>query len=233
MESAGPSPGGIGAGQGRGRRPTAVGFRRRGVLPPVTCGLACSRLLFFLQLLLGDAFRNSSPRARQGHPKAADAPHRRHRGTQPLMLLVNIAVLFFAGRPGASVGLERARQVLVHDQRCWVFLLTATYVVAFVALRNVLVLYSQFGGFTVSAAGLLLGLKQAAPEEEVRPNPQSQGLRYKYLPLVFLASSLVLTGVLEEGSPFFMALYGTLASWFYIRRFQRRRTRARWRRARA
>ena len=39
---------------------------------------------------------------------------------------------------------------------------------------------------------------------------------------MFLASSLVLTGVLEEGSPFFMALYGTLASWFYIRRFQRR-----------
>ena len=104
------------------------------------------------------------------------------------------------------MGLERARQVLVHDQRCWVFLLTATYVVAFVALRNDLVLYSQFGGFTVSAAGLLLGLKQAAPEEEVRPNPQSQGLRYKYLPLVFLASRSCSRASSRKAAPFYGAL---------------------------
>ena len=59
MESAGPSPGGIGARSGA----AVVGLRRSAFAavassPPVTRGLACALVFcFFLQLLLGDAFR--------------------------------------------------------------------------------------------------------------------------------------------------------------------------------
>ena len=226
MESAGPSPGGIGARAGA----AVVGLRRSAFAavassPPVTRGLACALCFcFFLQLLLGDAFRKQFALVpAKVIPKLWMLLTAAIVELNPLTLLVNLAVLFFAGGALEPLwGWKELVKFLCMINLAGFFLLTATYVVAFVALRNVLVLYSQFGGFTVSAAGLLLGLKQAAPEEEVRPNPQSQGLRYKYLPLVFLAFSLVLTGVLEEGSPFFMALYGTLASWFYIRRFQRR-----------
>jgi len=95
-----------------------------------------------------------------------------------------------------------------------------TYIFLYIAFTKVTLLYARLGGFGVSISGLLVGLKQALPEEELEF--KGVGIRFKYLPLIYLGTCLLLSGIFSDGSYFLMALYGTFFSWFYIRYYQRR-----------
>ncbi|KAL0029805.1 hypothetical protein WJX77_000962 [Trebouxia sp. C0004] len=81
-------------------------------------------------------------------------------------------------------------------------------------------LYTEICGFQGVFAGLLVGLKQIMPENDVTLVGYVK-FRAKHLPAIFIA--LTVTGALVLGTvlktvPF--VLFGTYASWFYLRFFQ-------------
>jgi len=190
---------------------------------PVTRGLACAILVgFVFQLALGDVFRKQFALVpAKVIPKFWMLETAALVEMNVLQLVVNLASLFFvASHLEPLWGWKEMAKFLAIVNFAGFALLMATYIFNFILARTVTVLYAQFGGFTVSVAGLFVGLKQALPDEELNLGVGSGfSLRYKNLPLLYLGVSLIVTGIFEDGSIFFMSLYGTLAAWFYIRKF--------------
>ena len=190
---------------------------------PLTKGLAGAMLVgFVLQLALGDLFRKQFALVpAKVIPKFWMVVSASVVELNFLQLLVNLAALFFVGNLLEPLwGLKEMVKFLVIINGLSFASVMVTYIFVYIFASMVTILYAQVGGFTVSVAGLLVGLKQALPEEELHLG--SLRIRFKNLPLLYLGLSLVLTGVFENGSFLLMALYGTLSGWFYIRKYQQR-----------
>ncbi|QDZ22863.1 hypothetical protein HOP50_09g54110 [Chloropicon primus] len=197
---------------------------------PLTRSLAGLVLIgFVLQLLVGDAFRNLFALVpAKVIPKLWMLITAGLVEVNPLQLLVNVGCLFFVGNLLEPLwGWKELAKFLVFVNALGFSLVMATYILIYIFARTVTVpsspmIFAQFGGFTTSVGGLFVGLKQALPEEELSAGPGYASLRFKNLPLVYLVLCLVVTGVFEDGSIFFMALYGILTAFIYLRKFHKR-----------
>jgi membrane associated rhomboid family serine protease len=190
---------------------------------PLTKGIAGAIVVgFVLQLALGDLFRKQFALVpAKVIPKFWMVVSASLVELNFLQLLVNLAALFFVGSLLEPLwGAKEMVKFLVIINGLSFACVMVTYIFVYIFAGLVTILYAQLGGFTASIAGLLVGLKQALPEEELHVG--SLRLRFKNLPLLYLGLSLVLTGVFENGSFLLMALYGTLSGWFYIRKYQQR-----------
>mmetsp|Transcript_4207 Transcript_4207/g.7254 ORF Transcript_4207/g.7254 Transcript_4207/m.7254 type:complete len:327 (-) Transcript_4207:52-1032(-) len=190
---------------------------------PVTKGMACALVVgFVLQLAIGDVFRKQFALVpAKVIPKFWMLFSASLVELNLLQLVVNLVVLFFVGNLLEPLwGWKELVKFLAIINGASFAMLMATYILIFICANMLTILYAQVGGFSVSIAGLLVGLKQALPEEELGLG--SVSIRYKNLPLLYLGVCFVATGIFENGSFFLMALYGTLSAWFYIRKYQQR-----------
>ena len=188
---------------------------------PVTKGMACALVVgFVLQLAIGDVFRKQFALVpAKVIPKFWMLFSASLVELNLLQLVVNLVVLFFVGNLLEPLwGWKELVKFLAIINGASFAMLMATYILIFICANMLTILYAQVGGFSVSIAGLLVGLKQALPEEELGLG--SVSIRYKNLPLLYLGVCFVATGIFENGSFFLMALYGTLSAWFYIRKYQ-------------
>lgn len=194
---------------------------------PVSRGLAAVLILgYVLQLAIGDAFRGQlSLVPARVIPKFWMLVTGGLVELHIAQVLLDIPLLLLIGNVIEPLwGWIELLKFLVVVNAASFGMLTATYILLYFGSRSFTtasLLYTQLGGFSVSIAGLLVGMKQALPDEEVSLlHSSAPRIRYKSLPPLYLGASFLATAIASDGSIFLMALFGTLSGWFYIRYYQ-------------
>ena len=140
-------------------------------------------------------------------------------------LLFNLLALYHVGQRLERVwGAREYLRFLVLVDACVCSATFFAMYVLYVATFDNFYLFAQMGGFQGVVAGLLLALRQVAPEQQLPLVGSQLGLRNKHLVGLYLSLCLLLA--LSSGAEhhhiglWLFTLFGAHSAWLYLRFFQ-------------